>query len=72
MTTEDSACAAGWLADYVGVALPADQLGAAVQATRRVSQSLGQRADALAMEDEPAGFRLGLERLALQRPGAKR
>lgn len=72
MTTEDSACAAAWLADYVGVALPTDQLSAAVQATRRVSQSMGQRADALVMEDEPAGFRLALERLALERPGAKR
>ncbi|MBL8703447.1 MAG: hypothetical protein JNM30_01315 [Rhodospirillales bacterium] len=72
MTTEDSACAAGWLAAYVGTALPTDQLNAAVQATRRVSQGIGQRADALAMEDEPAGFRLGLERLALERRGAKR
>lgn len=72
MTTEDSASAAGWLAAYVGTTLPADQLNAAVQATRRVSQAIGQRADALAMEDEPAGFRLGLERLALERLGAKR
>jgi hypothetical protein len=63
MTTEDSACAAGWLEAYQGVTLPTDQLNPAVQATRRVSQSIGQRADALVMEDEPSGFRLGLERL---------
>jgi hypothetical protein len=63
MATEDSACAAGWLAAYVGTALPTDQLNSAVQATRRVSQAIGQRADALAMEDEPAGFRLALAHL---------
>ncbi len=63
MTTEDTACAAGWLEAYVGVTLPNDQLSAAVHATRRVSQGIGARADALVLEDEPAGFRLALERL---------
>jgi len=67
MTTEDSACAAGWLAAYVGTTLPTDQLNSAVQATRRVSQAIGQRADALAMEDEPAGFRLALAQLQAKR-----
>lgn len=67
MTTEDSACAAGWLAAYVGATLPTDQLNSAVQATRRVSQAIGQRADALAMEDEPAGFRLALAHLQAKR-----
>jgi hypothetical protein len=67
MATEDSACAAGWLAAYVGTTLPTDQLNSAVQATRRVSQAIGQRADALAMEDEPAGFRLALTHLQAKR-----
>lgn len=72
MTTEDTACAAGWLAAYVGTSLPADQLNPAVQTTRRVAQAVGQRAGALAMEDEPSGYRLGLQRLAIERAGAKR
>jgi hypothetical protein len=63
MTTDDSAGAAAWLSAFLDCALPADQLGAAVAATRRVSASVGQRANALAMEDEPAGFILALERL---------
>ena len=67
MTTEDTACAAGWLEAYVGVMPPSDQIGAAVAATRKAAQSVGQRADALAMEDEPAGFRLALERLQAKR-----
>lgn len=68
MTTDDTAAAGAWLSAYLDAALPADQLGPAVAATRRISASVGQRADALVMEDEPAGFVVALDRLQAKRP----
>jgi hypothetical protein len=68
MTTDDTAAAAAWLSAFLDAALPADQLGAAVAATRRISTSVGQRADALVMEDEPASFVVALDRLQGKRP----
>jgi hypothetical protein len=68
MTTDDTASAAAWLGAYLDAALPADQIGAAVASTRRVAASVGQRADALVMEDEPAGFIVALDRLQGKRP----
>jgi len=64
MPSEDTAASAAWLAAYLDTALPQDQLGPAVAGTRRTAASVGQRAAALAMEDEPAGFALALARLA--------
>ncbi|MCC6469323.1 MAG: hypothetical protein IT563_13460 [Alphaproteobacteria bacterium] len=63
MTSDDTASAAAWLAAYLDAALPPDQIGAAVASTRRASAVVGQRADALVMEDEPAGFVVALDRL---------
>jgi len=63
MTSDDTASAAGWLEAYLGAGMPGELLGPAVATTRRVSTSVGQRADALAMEDEPAAYRLALVRL---------
>jgi hypothetical protein len=68
MTTDDTAGAAAWLGAYLNAALPVDQLGSAVAGTRRISASVGQRADALVMEDEPAGFIVALDRLRGKRP----
>lgn len=63
MSSEDTDSAARWLETYLGTGIPADHLGAAVAATRRIATGVGQRADALVMEDEPAGYRLALLRL---------
>ncbi len=68
MTTDDTAGAAAWLGAFLDAALPPDQLGAAVAVTRRICASVGQRANALVMEDEPAGFVVALDRLRGGRP----
>jgi len=68
MTTDDTAGAGAWLGAYLDTTLPADQLGPAVAATRRLSASVGQRADALMMKDDPPGFIVALDRLQGKRP----
>lgn len=63
---DDATTGAGlWLAAYMDMSLPADQLPAAVASTCRASASIGAQAKALAMEDEPASFTAALERLAV-------
>jgi hypothetical protein len=63
----DPTAAAEWLAAYLDMKLPDDQLAAAVRTTQRVAAAMTQRAGALAMEDEPADFTAALERLAVPR-----
>jgi len=64
MPIDDTAASAAWLAAYLDAALPQEQLAPAVAATRRAAAAVGQRAAALAMEDEPASFVAALARLA--------
>ena len=63
MPTESTA-AAEWLAAYLDMKLPDDQLAGASTATRRVVTGMAAHAGALAMEDEPADFLAALDRLA--------
>jgi hypothetical protein len=64
MPTDSTAAAAEWLAAYLDMKLPDDQLLGAVRTTSRVAAGMTARAGALAMEDEPANFTAALERLA--------
>lgn len=65
MTTDDaSARAAAWAEVCLDVKLPDELLAALAPAARRVIAGVAERAGALAMEDEPAGFVAAFERLA--------
>ena len=64
MPSDTTDAAAEWLAAYLDMKLPDDQLAGVVAATRRVTAGLAAKAGTIAMEDEPAGFLAALERLA--------
>ncbi len=64
MPADTTESAADWLAAYLDMKLPDDQLAGVVATTRRLTSGLAAQTGALNMEDEPAGFLAALERLA--------
>jgi hypothetical protein len=64
MPADDVSAAKEWLAAYLDMTMPGDQLAGMVATTRRVAASLSAETGALAMEDEPAGFLVRLGKLA--------
>ncbi len=64
MPDQTTAAAAEWLAAYLDMKLPDEQLAGVVATARRVTSGLAAKTGALAMEDEPAAFLAALERLA--------
>ena len=64
MPTDPTDAAGQWLAAYLDMKLPDDQLAGVVAASRRIAAGFAARTGELAMEDEPANFLAALESLA--------